>query len=141
MNRTQKAAWFGLIVPCFPVAWFLSVGIITNSTLLMVVPIVLFLLIVPAVMIKSISKKQSPAEVISDERDNMIKAKAVMACFISVWVMHAFLISVMHLISNDKGMVEVDIMFPSSILIFIISIAVYSAAILLQYGKGVQSYE
>ena len=31
MNRYQKLAWFGLVVPCFPVAWYFIVGIFSNS--------------------------------------------------------------------------------------------------------------
>lgn len=138
MNRTQKAAWFGLVVPCFPVAWFLCVGILTNRALLMALPMVIFLLIAPVVMFFVIGKKQSPAEVASDERDYMIRTKALLAGFISVFIMLIFLCSVMILAANDEAMVNAYMSIPLSVLIFLISIAVYSVAILVQYGKGGQ---
>lgn len=141
MNRTQKAAWFGLVVPCFPIAWSLCVGILTNSVLLMVLPMVIFLLIAPVVMFFVIGKKQSPAEVASDERDYMIRTKALLAGFISVFIMLIFLCSVMILTANDEAMVNAYMSIPLSVLIFLISIAVYSAATLLQYGKGGQNNE
>lgn len=136
MNRTQKSAWFGLVVPCFPVVWFLSVGITTQNELLMLVPIVVFLLLAPVVMFLVIGKKQRPDEVMVDERDYIIRSKALLAGFISVFVMLVVSSILMHLAADDRGMVEVDIMLPLTILIFILAIAVYSAAILIQYGRG-----
>lgn len=139
MNRTQKAAWFGLVVPCFPVAWFFCVGIfLTNSVLLIVLPIVGFLLIAPVVMCIVIGKKQSPDEVASDERDYMMRSKALLSGFVSVFVMLAFLCSVMILAANDEAMANAYMVIPLSVLTFLIAVAVYSAAILVQYGRGGQ---
>ena len=50
MNRTQKSAWFGLVVPCFPVGWYFCVGTLTQNLLLTIVPMVVFLLIAPVAM-------------------------------------------------------------------------------------------
>jgi len=136
MNRTQKSAWFGLVVPTFPVIWFMITGIFWNNTLLIIIPIVGFLLLVPVVMLVVLGKKQSPAEVASDERDYMIRSKAMLAGFISVFVMLIFLCSVMILASNDKTLVSAYMSVPLSVLTFLVAIAVYSAAILIQYGKG-----
>jgi len=136
MNRTQKGAWFGLVSACFPVAWCFSVGIFSNSVLLTILPMAFFLLIVPVVMLIAVNKKQSPSEIAIDERDNMIKAKAVMASFISVWIMLVIMISVMVLASNEKGMVNAYMAIPLSVLIFVISVAVYSISTLMQYGRG-----
>jgi hypothetical protein len=139
MNRTQKSAWFGVIVPCFPIAWFLCAGILTNSLLLYLMPVVVFLILAPAVMFIVLGKKQSPTEVATDERDYMIRTKAMLAGFISVFVMLAVMCSTMILLSNDKTMVDAYMTIPFSVLIFIISIAVYSIAILVQYGREVKS--
>ena len=141
MNRTQKGAWFGLVVPCFPVAWYFIVGIFSNSVLLLVLPMVIFLLVVPAFMLIAINKKQSPDEIASDERDKMIKAKAVMASYISAWIMLAVVIAIMMLASNEECMVEAILLVPLSVLMFIISVAVYSISTLIQYGKGGGGYE
>ncbi len=141
MNRTQKYAWFGLIVTCFPVLWFLCIGTLTNNLMATLVPIFVFLFAIPLALYFAIWKWNSKLDVVSDERDNMIKSKAVMASYISVWVMLALLTAAMKLASNYKGMAEVDIMIPAFMLIFVISIAVYSAAILIQYGRGGQSNE
>lgn len=141
MNRTQKSAWFGLVVPSFPVVWFIFTGIFLNNLSLTLIPIVCFLLMTPVVMFIVLGKKQSPGEVASDERDYMIRSKALLAGFVSVFVMLIFLCSVMILASNDETQVNAYISIPLSVLTFLIAIAVYSAAILLQYGKGGQGYE
>ncbi len=136
MNRTLKGAWFGLTVPCVSLGWYFCVSLLTNSKLLTYVPIVIFLLIVPVVMFIVLRKKQSPAEVVSDERDNMIKSKAVLASFMSVLVMLVVLIVVMILAADCEGMVNAFITIPFSVLILLIAIAVYSLATLIQYGRG-----
>jgi hypothetical protein len=136
MNRTQKSAWFGLVVPCFPVGWYFCVATLTQNLLLTIVPIVVFLLIVPVAMYVLIGKKQGLAEVASDERDCMIRSKALLAGFISVFVMLVIMCSVMILASNDAGWVNAYISIPLSVLTFLIAIAAYSAAILIQYGRG-----
>ena len=141
MNRTQKSAWFGLVVPCFPVGWYFCVGTLTHNLLLTVVPMVVFLLAAPLAMFVIIGKKQSPDEVAIDERDYMIRSKALLAGFISVFVTLIVASILMSLAADDRGMVEVDIMPPLTILIFITAIAVCSAAILIQYGKGGKSHE
>jgi hypothetical protein len=147
MNRTQKGAWFGLVVPCFPVVWYICVGTLTHnlqlklSIQLTFMPILVFLLLFPVVMFFVIGKKQSPAEVASDERDYMIRAKALLAGYISVLAMLVVLCTIMVLASNDELMVPALSVIPFSLLIFLISIAVYSIAILVQYGREGKSYE
>ena len=103
--------------------------------------IMVFLLVGPAFMLIAINKKQSPDEIASDERDKMIKAKAVMASYISAWIMLAVVIAIMMLASNEECMVEAILLVPLSVLMFIISVAVYSISTLIQYGKGGGGYE
>lgn len=136
MNRTQKSAWFGLVVPCFSVGWYFCMGIPTQNLLLTFVPIVVFLLLVPVFMFVIIGKKQSPDEVASDERDYMIRSKALLAGFISVFIMLIIMCSVLVNVANDELLVNAYISIPLSVLTFITAVAVYSAAILVQYGKG-----
>ena len=136
MNRTQKGAWFGLVVPCFPVVWFVCAGILTNRLLPTLLPVVAFLVLAPITMFFVMRKKQSPAEVASDERDYMIRTKALLAGFVTVFVMLIVLCTVMVLASNEEAMVAAHMSIPLSVLAFLISIAVYSIAILVQYGKG-----
>jgi quinol-cytochrome oxidoreductase complex cytochrome b subunit len=81
-------------------------------------------------------KKQSPAEVASDERDNMVRTKAVQASLISLLVMFPALAYFMVLASNDEGMVNAFITIPFSVLILLIAMAVYSITTLVQYGIG-----
>ena len=83
-----------------------------------------------------IGKKQSPDEVASDERDYMIRSKALLAGFVSVFVMLIFMCSVLINAANDELLVNAYISIPLSVLTFIVSVAVYSAAILVQYGRG-----
>lgn len=138
MNRTLKGAWFGLAVPCVSLGWYFCGSLLTNSYLLTFLPIVVFLLIVPVVMFVVLRKKQSPAEVVSDERDNMIKAKAVSASFVSVLVMLVVLVVVMVLAADGEGMVNAFITIPFSVLILLVAIAVYSLTTLIQYGRGIK---
>ena len=141
MNRTQKSAWFGLVVPVFPVVWCFCVGMLTNNLLLTLVPMIIFLMLAPVIMFFVIGKKQSPAEVATDERDNIIRSKALLAGFISVFVMLIVLCSVMISASNEYCMVNAYMSVPLSVLTFLVAVAVYSAAILVQYGKGGHSNE
>ena len=136
MNRTQKSAWFGLVVPCFPFVWYFCVATLTQNLLLTVIPVVVFLLIAPVVMFVIIGKKQGLAEVASDERDCMIRSKALLAGFISLLIMLVIMCSVMILASNDETLVNAYMSIPLSVLTYLIAIAAYSAAILIQYGRG-----
>lgn len=141
MNRTQKGAWFGLIVPCFPVGWYICTEILTNSISTILWPIISFLVLAPIVMFFVIGKKQSPAEVATDERDYMIRSKALLTGYISTFVMLAASCTIMVFASNDEFMVPANSMIPLSLLIFLISIAVYSVAILVQYGRECKTNE
>lgn len=138
MNRTQKAAWFGLAAPCFCIGvWFwcaTQVPGIKNLRALPFLIIAVFLLFL-TIMFFVMRRKQSAGEVAADERDNMIRAKAVKISFVSVLVMLPVLAVFAVWMSNDEWMVNVFIVPEFTILILFMSMVVYSVAMLVQYGR------
>ena len=141
MNRTIRSAWFGLVVPIAPVVWYLCSAVITNRLLPTIVPIVVFLVLAPVFMFVVLGKKRGPSEVQTDERDNMIRARAMSAGFIAMTVMLVLLCWVMVSAADAECRVNAYMSIPLSVLAFLVSIAVYSAAILVQYGKGGRNNE
>lgn len=140
MNRTQKGAWFGLATSllCITILVWGAIripNVTIRGRILMYWPIAAFLLLL-TIMFFVIRKKQSPTEVASDERDNMIRTRAVRASLISLLVMFPALACFMVLASNDEGMVNAFIMPGLSVLILLIAMAVYSITTLVQYGRG-----
>ncbi len=140
MNRSQKGAWFGFAtsVLCITVlVWGATriPAVMTIGRILVYWPFAAFLLLL-IVMFFVMRKKQSPSEVASDERDNIIRTMAVRASLISLLVMFPALACFMVLASNDEGMVKAFIMPELSVLILLIAMAVYSITTLVQYGRG-----
>ena len=90
MNKTQKGAWFTLEVTVLLLAFsviifngmFMPMSEARRPVRIWSLLILLFMGI-SAVFLRM---KQSPAEVDSDERDSLIKKRAVSACFVSVWI-------------------------------------------------------
>ena len=140
MNRTQKGAWFGFVtsILCITILVWGAIRIPTVTTIgrtLAYWPIAAFLLLL-TIMFFVIRTKQSPTEVVSDERDNLIRTRAVRASLISLLVMLPALAVLMVWLSNDECMVNAFITIPFSVLILLIAMAVYSITTLVQYGRG-----
>ena len=81
-------------------------------------------------------KKQSPAEPDFDERDNLIKKRAVLASFVSVWLLLAATTIIPRLIVGQDGSIPVWTLPLINLGVFLIAMLVYSVAILIQYGLG-----
>ncbi len=81
-------------------------------------------------------KKQSSAEVESDERDDLIKKRAVQVCFISVWfLLITSYVILWHIIGID-GSIPLCILPFIYLGVFAAAILVYNIAVLIQYGWG-----
>ena len=91
MNKTQKVAWFNLAMALLGIA--IGVWVIVELVVLgrlpegfaMVWPLIAIWLAV-VIAIISLRRKQSASEVESDERDDLIKKRAVLTSFVSVWI-------------------------------------------------------
>jgi len=147
MNKTQKIAWFNLMgtLLCFA----LGIYIVVEVFILRRLPegfgrfwgLPAFWL-VTGVAIIFLRKKQSPAEVDSDERDNFIKRRAVLVSFVSVWILLFTSSMIPRFIVGQDGSIPVWILPIINLGVFIIVMLVYSTAILVQYsrtGKGEKS--
>jgi len=141
MNKTQKTAWFNLIMILFGIAigiWVtvevFILGRIPESAYRFW-PLMVFFLMIGASII-FIRRKQSPAEVDSDERDDLIKKRAVLASFVSVWILLYATSVIPWLTLGPEGLIPVWLLAVINLGVFFIVMLVYSVAILVQYGWG-----
>ena len=81
-------------------------------------------------------KKQSSAEVESDERDNLIKKRAVLVCFISVWILLIASYAILWYIVGLDGSIPLCILPLIYLGVFFAAMLVYNLAVLVQYGWG-----
>lgn len=139
MNKTQKTAVFSLVMFLFCAVVityaFLTMFVITPK----ISPI--WTLFVPfgIILVTSIfwvRKKQSPTEVDLDERDNLIKKRAVIVSFVSVWILLAIESVIPTIILGDKGSSPVSMLTIINVSVLIIAMMVYSIAVLVQYSWG-----
>ncbi len=81
-----------------------------------------------------VRKKQSPPEVDSDERDDLIKKRAVVIAFVSVWILLFASSILLRFIVGPDGSIPVWTLPIVNLGVFLFVILVYSVAILFQYG-------
>ena len=81
-------------------------------------------------------KKQSPREVDKDERDSLIEKRAVIAAFVSVWILLFVATIIPRFIVGLDGSIPVWSLAFINIGILLIVLFVYSIAVLVQYGWG-----
>ena len=146
MNRTQREAWFGLGGISLSLCIFVWAGV--KLFIFKTIPEgitrfwpVLVICVFMATSIVLLRRKQSPAEVESDERDRLIKYRAVVACFVSVWVLLAAATGIPQLLVGVKGSIPVWLLAFINVGVLFIALLVYSAAVLFQYGRGARDLE
>jgi len=139
MNKTQKVAWFNVAGTLLCIA--ITLWVVARLIILKTVPegFERFwpLAVFCALMVTSIvllRRKQSPAEVDSDERDNLIKYRAVVASFISVWILLAVATVIPRFVVGIKGSIPVWLLAFINLGVLFGALLVYSMAVLLQYG-------
>ena len=81
-------------------------------------------------------KKQSPNEPNADERDDLIKKRAVVCSFVSVWVLLVITSIAPWFIVGSEAPIPVWALPLINLPIFLIAMGVYSIAVLVQYGRG-----
>jgi hypothetical protein len=142
MNRTQKGACFCIAMSIFAFALLLYIyyrmAIATPLALqedsikqFWFIPV--FIILISAFTL-FISKKQSPQEPKADERDNIIKLKAALFSFISIFVLMAIKIIVIYSFLGVAGAVYVYFLPLIDLALVFIVLLVYSIAIIAQYG-------
>lgn len=96
-------------------------------------PIAVFLLFL-TVMLFVMRRRQSACEVAADERDKLIRSRAVAVTLMYLILMLCAQASFLYLISNEECMVSATITIPLALLILLMALAVFSIATLVQYG-------
>jgi hypothetical protein len=141
MNKTQKCAWFNLVGTLLYFAYniYFAVEIfILRRKPESFVQFCLFLAfwLVIGIAIVFIRKKQSPGEPDSDERDELIKKRAVRISFISAWLLLAAATIIAGRILGQDGSIPVYLLSLINASVFLMALLIYSVVILVQYGWG-----
>ena len=147
MNKAQRGAWFALVGCLFniAIAVYLVVKIYVLKSLprlfwegLSIITAICVLLVLSIVLY---SKKQSQAEVESDERDKLIQKRAVLVSFVSVWILLGVLSIILGFIPGVDGSIPVWLLAIINVCIFLIVMTIYHIAVLVQYGRGGKDVE
>jgi len=140
MNKTQKTAIFCLatflfsaVVMAYP---FITIFIFKSwpSCIIVTYLIVPVFIVGTMASIFSLRKKQSPFEPNSDERDELIKKRAVLVCLISVWILLIASYAILWHIVGLDGSIPLCILPLIYLGVFFAAMLVYNVAILVQYG-------
>jgi hypothetical protein len=141
MNKTQKAAWFNLVTFVLLLALATYVVIervvmarkawLLGSVWIWLIPLLMWI-----TLFILFRKKQSRLEVRLDERDKLIKKKALVVRYFTVWILliAAFIIS--WLVVGREGSIPIIALGVMLYFVFLISSLVYFATTLVQYGWG-----
>jgi len=140
MNRTQREALCSLIfftVTLVFVVLILAARLIFKKDIVYITYFMLATIAITSVPgLLYVLRKQSLREVITDERDKLIKLKALFASFVSVMISLAAMLVTLRVIVGIQGSIGVWLL---TLILFVISIAaamVYSAAVLILYLFG-----
>jgi len=145
MNRTQKGAWFtlglsGLLILFLafvlrsmfvPGDRLAGVGLARGWSWLV--------LLFTVVSLFFVFRRQSPAEPAADERDYLIKRNAVLASFISVWILLTVEAVLPSTLLDDRGSIPLAALPVINAAVLFAAMLVYSVAVVVQYGRGVKN--
>ena len=142
MNKSQKISLVALVITMLllvfcvtiPFAWF-------NETLILKPSPLVFLILAYVVMGLSIiflRKKQKRTEVDYDERDTIIKQKAIFVSYITLWML-VLIGCTVPVALYERGIISemailINILPVVLFLMFVIVMFVYSLTVLIQYG-------
>ncbi len=141
MNKTQKGAWIKLAAGLMLMGTY--IGLYIRLFVIKKLPtpfgafwVVLGFFLLLGLTLYAIQKKQSPREVDKDERDSLIEKRAVIAAFVSVWILLFAATIIPRFIVGIDGAIPVWSLAFINVGILIIVLFVYSIAVLVQYGRG-----
>jgi len=142
MNKTQKSAifclvtfLFGVVVIAYPLISIFILKSWPESFFSRFWSMIAYFVFIAASII-FLRKKQSPAEPDFDERDDLIKKRAVLVSFVSVWILLVAACIIPRFILGETGAIPVYVLPFINLGIFMIAMLVYSIAILVQYSTG-----
>jgi hypothetical protein len=142
MNKTQKTAWFTLGISVLLLAFIaiiftqmFSAGATSTKLITLVKIWSLVILLFMAVSVVLLRIKQSQAEVDIDERDNSIRRNTVLVSFVSLWLLLIAASIIPAFILGDAGSIPVSFLPIINLSVFLITMLVYSSAVLVQYGR------
>ena len=141
MNKSQREAVINLICMLFNIGivfyLFVSLFIMKRFPggfdLFCVLAAAILMLVGAFVFIR---RKQSPAEIDSDERDGLIKKRAVMVSFVSGWLLLAAASVIPRFVVGMDGMIPVWLLPIINITVFLLAMVIYCVAVLVQYRRG-----
>ena len=142
MNKSQKNSMVALVMivllllncVSIPFAWFNETPILKLS------PLVFFALtyLVMGLSVIFLRRKQNPTEVDYDERDTIIRQKAIFVSYITLWTL-VLISCTVPVALYERGVISrmsilINMLPVVLFLMFVIVILVYSLTVLIQYG-------
>ena len=141
MNKTQKGGWACLAAALMLMGTY--IGLYIRLFVIKKLPttfgafwVLSGFFLLTGLMLYVIQKKQSPREVDKDERDSLIEKRAVIASFVSVWILLFAATIIPRFFVGLDGSIPVWSLAFINVGILIIVLFVYSIAVLVQYGRG-----
>jgi len=134
MNRTQKAAWFCLTMSALLLAVVVTIAVVAKMPRTLSWFWFLLTYGIMGLSLVFLRKRQSPVEVDLDERDKLIKKRAMLTCYFSIWGFFIATCTIPWLIVGPEGSIPVCVLPVILLGVFIIVMLVYSVAVLVQYG-------
>jgi hypothetical protein len=142
MNKTQKGAWFTLVVATLLLVFGAIIyaatfapGSMTTGTGL-VKAWAWLILVFLAGGATFVHWKRKPSNVDFDERDNAVKKNAVLVSFVSLWILLFAASIIPSFIAGDEGSIPVCLLPIINLGVFLIVMLIYSVAVLVQYCWG-----
>lgn len=142
MNKTQKSTIVALLAYLFAAVMIIC-ALVNMFTVKADTPMrvgaylsLAAVFAMPVIAYFTLRKKQSPAEPDSDERDNIIKQNATSVAFLAVCMLLLAASVIPFLFVGQHGSIPAVAMPVINFGIFIFTMAVYSIAVLVQYGRG-----
>jgi hypothetical protein len=138
MNKTQKGAWStmmaGVLGLSIYVGLYLRMFVIKKMpTTVGAIWVLAGFFLLTGLVLYMTQRKQSPAEVESDERDKNIQKNAVLVAFICVWLLLFIFSFASGLIIGVDGSIPVWLIALVNVGILNIILIIYSVAVLIQY--------
>ena len=136
MNKTQKNALFSLTMSALLLAMVVTIAVVAKMPRSLIWFWFLLTYGIIGLSLVFLRKRQSPVEVDLDERDKLIKKRAMLTCYFSLWGFFIATCTVPWLIVGPEGSIPVCVLPVILLVVFIIVMTVNSVAILIQYGWG-----
>ena len=140
MNRTQKGAWFTLVVAMLLIVFgaIIYAGMFApGNRTAGIGPVKVwsgFILVFLAGGIAFVHWKRKPSNVDFDERDNSVRKNAVLVAFVSLWILLFAASIIPSFVAGDAGSMPVCLLPIINIGVFLIVMLIYSVAVLVQYN-------